>query len=117
MASNIYRALTPQAVGVFSEGVFEADFSPSEEKDWLDSGLLELVPRQYKVLSDNYAVPRGETFEAALLVENEAALISGGHIERVTSKLVGEHGPEFVPDAAGQIIPAKKAAKATEEKE
>jgi hypothetical protein len=97
--ANTYRALTPAAVGVFDEGVFEADYSPSEEKDHLDAGLLELVPRTYKVLSDNYQYPQGETFEAGLLVENEAALISGGHIERVDKP------------------PAKKAAKATEEKD
>jgi hypothetical protein len=36
------------------------------------------------VLSDNYAAAaQGETFDGALLVENEAALIQGGHIERV----------------------------------
>src|SRR5262245_21560664 len=95
--SNTYRALTPQVVGVFSEGVFEADLSPSEEKDWLDAGLLELVPRQYKVLSDNYAAGEpGDLVELALLVELEAALIAGGHIERVEKP------------------PAKKAVKATD---
>jgi len=81
--SNTYRAKTKAATAAFSDGVFEHDFTVTEEKDWLDSGLLELVPRKYKVLSDNYAVPQGETFEAAMLIEIEAALLSGGHIERV----------------------------------
>ena len=84
--ANTYRALTPAAVGAFDEGVFERDFTATEERDWLDSGLVELVPRTYRVLSANYAVPQGQTFEAAMLKENEAALISGGHIERVDSK-------------------------------
>ena len=84
--ANTYRALTPAAVGAFDEGVFERDFTVVEEKDWLDSGLVELVPRTYRVLSANYAVPQGQTFEAAMLKENEAALIAGGHIERVDSK-------------------------------
>jgi len=84
--SNTYRAKTKAATAAFSDGVFEHEFTVTEEKDWLDSGLLELVPRKYKVLSDNYAVPLGETFEAAMLKEIEAALISGGHIERVDPK-------------------------------
>jgi hypothetical protein len=64
-------------------GVFEREFSLAEEADWLGSGLLELVPRAYRALSNNYQVTQGETFDAAFLVENEAALIQGGHIERV----------------------------------
>lgn len=85
--TNTYRAKTKAAEAAFSSGVFERDFTVTEERDALDSGLLELVPRTYRVLSDNYAVPEGETFEAALLIENEAALIAGGHIERVQPKL------------------------------
>lgn len=84
---NTYKARTPAAVAAFEDGVFEREFSPSEEKDWLDSGLLELVPRTYRVLSNNYvAGEQGDTFEGAFLVENEAALIQGGHIERVEPK-------------------------------
>jgi hypothetical protein len=82
--ANTYCALTPAAVAAFEDGVFERDFSPSEEKDWIDSGLIALVPRTYKVLSNNYAAAKqGETFDGSFLVEIEAALIQGGHIERV----------------------------------
>jgi len=82
--TNTYRALSAAAQAAFSgPEPFEREFTPTEERDWLDSGLLELVPRTYRVLSNNYQHPQGELFEAALLVENEAALISGGHIERV----------------------------------
>ena len=82
--SNTYQAKTKAGEAAFAVGVFEHDFTVSDERDWLDSGLLELVPRPYKVLSDNYgAGAQGEQVELALPVEIEAALISGGHIERV----------------------------------
>lgn len=82
--SNTYRATTPAAVAAYADGVFEHEFTATEERDALDSGLLEIVPRTYLVLSNNYsAAGQGETFEGALLVDNEAALILGGHIERV----------------------------------
>lgn len=81
---NTYRALSRAAEAAFSVGVFEREFTPTEEKDHLASGLLELVPRTYRALSNNFAAAKqGDTFEAAFLVENERALIQGGHIERV----------------------------------
>lgn len=82
--TNTYKALTKAAEAAFSVGVFEREFTVTEEKDWIDSGLLELVPRTYRVLSNNYAAAKqGETFEGSFPVELEAALIQGGHIERV----------------------------------
>jgi hypothetical protein len=82
-----YRATSPLAealVGDFAVGEFEHEFpSAAAEQDALSSRLVEQVPRKYRVLSDNYQRPHGEEFEAAFLVEIEAALISGGHIERV----------------------------------
>lgn len=85
--SNTYRATSPAAVAAFADGVFERDFSPSQERDWLDSGLLELVPRTYKVVSNNYeAGEQNARVELALLKEIEAAHIAGGHIERVDDK-------------------------------
>lgn len=80
---NTYKALSKAAEAAFSVGVFEREFSPTEERDWLASGLLELVPRPYLVLSGNYERPQGDEFEAAFPVELEQALIQGGHIERV----------------------------------
>jgi hypothetical protein len=81
---NTYKATSPAAVAAFADGVFERDFTATEERDWLASGLLELVPRTYKVLSNNFnAAEQGETFEGSFPVELEAALIQGGHIERV----------------------------------
>jgi len=82
--ANTYRALSPAAVAAFAEGEFERELTAAEESDWLASGLLEIVPRTYRVLSNNYsAAPQGETFVAALLVDHESALIQGGHIARV----------------------------------
>jgi hypothetical protein len=87
MMTNTYRALTPAAIAAYDEGVFERDFTPVEEKDALDSGLIELVPRKYKVLSNNFAAgDQDSEIEAAYLVEIEQALIAGGHIERVATK-------------------------------
>jgi hypothetical protein len=72
---NTYRALTPAAVAMFADGVLDLDLTKSQEADYLAAGLLELVPRKYRAVSNNYAVPQGE-----------AALIAGGHIERVDDK-------------------------------
>jgi hypothetical protein len=79
---NTYRAVGPAAVAAYGEGIIELELTASEEADVLAS-KLELVPRTYRALSDNYQVAQGQTFVAVYLVEVEAALISGGHIERV----------------------------------
>lgn len=84
--ANTYRAVSGYGTATFGEEVFEAEFSAVEEKDNVGGGHVEIVPRKYRVLSNNYeAAPQGETFDGALLVEQEAALIQGGHIERVTA--------------------------------
>jgi hypothetical protein len=85
--TNQYRVLVPAVVALYEDGVFERDLSPVEEQDLLDRGWLEIVPRPYRVLSDNYTVdgspvPQGAVVELALPVEVEAALIAGGHLER-----------------------------------
>lgn len=81
---NTYRALTPAAVGVFAEGVFERDFTPAEEHDWIHRGLIEIVPREYEVLTTNFAAgAQGDTVTLALLRENEQALLDGGHLARI----------------------------------
>jgi hypothetical protein len=82
--SNTYRAVSDRAKAINGEDIFEADLSATEEADAVTGGHLEIVPRKYRVLSNNYAAGKqGATVEAALLVELEAALIAGGHIERV----------------------------------
>jgi hypothetical protein len=86
MASNTYTANTKAAEAAFSVGEFEHEFTVAEERDWLASGLISLVPRTYRVLTDTrvHETGLGDTFEAAMPIEIEAALIDGGHIERVS---------------------------------
>jgi hypothetical protein len=85
-----YRNLLPLLIhtedGSYKQGeVFEKDFTPADELENVDSGLIGIVPSMYKVVGESrvYDTGQGELFEAALLMENEAALIQGGHIERV----------------------------------
>lgn len=89
--SNTYRALTSIGEAVFESGVFEREFTAAEEADWLNTGVLELVPRTYRVLSPNYVGPdgnakQGDEFEAALTIGQEQSLLDGGHLERVEEK-------------------------------
>lgn len=80
---NTYKAASVVGEHYFGGGVSELDLSPSEERDALDGGHLEIVPRKYRVLSDNYSAGKqGAVVELALLKEIEAALIQGGHLER-----------------------------------
>ena len=84
---NTYRPLSERAKALYGEADFDADYSPSDERDALDSGHLELVPRTYKVLVNNFtdngeAVEQGSTVDLALPVETERALLSGGILER-----------------------------------
>lgn len=82
--TNTYKASSVVGEHYFGEGVIDLDLSAVEERDAIDGGHLEIVPRAYRVLSDNYAAGKqGESVELALLKEQEAALIQGGHIERV----------------------------------
>lgn len=112
---NQYRALTKAAQGMWSPDVFEHEFTRWDEDDELRAGRLEIVPRPYRVLSSNYVVPEGEVFDAAFPVEIEAALIAGGHIERVRrdAKSTVEAPPEVeaAADPAPDPTPRKKASK------
>ena len=86
--SNQYRAVHPSIVALRGEDVFEDEFTADEEADLLGRHHVELVPRPYRVLSDNYTleghpVPVGEVITVAFPVEIEAALLAGGHLERV----------------------------------
>lgn len=81
--SNIYRAISDRAKALNGEDEFEAELSPSDEKDQLDGGHLEIVPRPYKVLVNNFTRGKqGESVALALRVEEEAALLAGGILER-----------------------------------
>jgi len=90
---NTYRPTSDRAKALYGPDDLELDLSASDERDALQGGHLALVPRPYRVLVNNYeAGEQGETVDLALPVDQEAALVSGGVLER--------HDP-----------PAKKAAK------
>lgn len=77
---------------------FEHEFAEADEAANLASGLLEIVPRDYKIVGGSHVfeTPPGETITRAIPQGQEALLIEGGHIERVEK-------------------PAKKATKKKEE--
>lgn len=84
---NTYAALSDRAKALHGDDPFEADLSASEEADQLSAGHLQIAPRTYRVLSNNFAAAKqGSEIDLALVVEHEAALIQGGHIERVSPK-------------------------------
>ena len=79
---NMYRAVSDLGAHLYGEGG-ELELTAVEEKDALDGKHLELVPRKYRVLSNNYAAGKqGDEVSLALLVEHEASVL-GVHIERV----------------------------------
>ena len=81
--TNTYMPLSVAAKSQYGDAVVELDLSVMDEKDALDGGHLEIAPRAYKVLSDNFSGgPQNGQYLGALRVETEAALIAGGHIER-----------------------------------
>jgi hypothetical protein len=81
--TNTYRASTPAAAELYEDGVFEREFTAAEESDALAAGVV-IVPRRYRVLSDNFkAGPKGAEVELALRVAHEGALLVAGHLERV----------------------------------
>lgn len=103
--TNTYRPVSVSAQSTYGEGVSDLGLSVEEERDALDGHHLELVPRKYRVLSDNYtAGKQGDVVELALLKENEAALVSGGHIARYD-------------EPAKEAVDKKPATKAADKKE
>ena len=95
---NTYRATSDRGEVIYGSDDVELDLSAADEADLVSAGHLELVPRPYKVLVNNYAEgEQGDVVDLALPVENEAALVGGGILERV--------------DPAKKKTPAKKSAK------
>ena len=82
-----YRPLNERAKARYGEDVVELDLSPADERDAVDSGVLSIVPRKYRVVSNNFSAGKpGDEFETALLAEVESMLVNGGHIEVVEDK-------------------------------
>lgn len=87
---NTYKVLLPVLLdGEYAQfDVFEKEFTVDEERSNVESGLLAVEPRRYRVLVDTevYGVKGSDpdpTFSAGMLIEQESALVNGGHIERV----------------------------------
>lgn len=102
---NRYRVLLPLAVhvpgGSFEQfEQFDHEFSEEDEATNLASGLLEIVPRTYRVVGssevDGHAP--GETFEAGIPLARESLLFAGGHIERVDDEPPSEPSDEATAD-------------------
>lgn len=95
---NTYLPVSDRAQAIHGDNPFEADYSAADERDQIDGGHLEIVPRPYRVLVNNFAEGKqGDTVSLALPVETEKALLEGKILERA--------------DAAKKS--AKKSAKAT----
>lgn len=96
---NRYRSLRDAPELDANKGdVLELDLSAADEQGMLDAKRLEIVPREYRVIGSSVVhdtEPDGK-FEAALLVEHEATLVAGGHIER-TDKPTSERKKEAKP--------------------
>ena len=96
-----YRVLLPLLVhtedGSFAQGEeFEKDFSADDEATNLESGLLALVPCEYKVVGDTrvYDTEPGGTFTAALTIGQEQHLVDAGHVERVEAPVTTKRKKE-----------------------
>lgn len=119
--TNTYRAVSVAAKSQYGEDPVELDLSVMDEKDALDNGQLELVPRKYRVLTDNFSGgPEGSVYDAAFRREIEAALL-GVHIERYDETDEADAPAEDAPpadappqdspqDATAQDAPADKPA-------
>ena len=108
--TNQYRATSPAAIAAYGDGVIELDLSPSDEADRVGAGVLELAPRPYRVMVDNYSVdgvpvPMDSVVELALPVEHEQALVDGGVLSRARRDA---HPTVEVGDDAEPVKPARK---------
>ncbi|HET6915734.1 MAG TPA: hypothetical protein VFH56_06545 [Acidimicrobiales bacterium] len=80
---STYRAVSDRARAIHGEEPFEADLSAVDEADELAGGHLEIVPRPYRVLVNNYTRgAQGEVVDLPLRVDEERALLAGGIVER-----------------------------------
>lgn len=63
----------------------ELVLDPALETDLVSKGLLEILPSTYRNVGTQqvFGHDPGVTFEVALTVGQEAALLEGGHLERV----------------------------------
>lgn len=85
--SNTYRATSGRGEALYGTEPFEAEFTAADERDELDGGHLEIVPRPYKVLVNNFAEGKqGSVVKLALPIDREKALVDGWIVERSDKK-------------------------------
>ena len=81
--TNLYRPVSDRAHALHGDEDVELDLSPADEADMVAAGHLEIVPRPYRVLVNNYAEGKqDDVVDLALPVENEEALLGGHILER-----------------------------------
>jgi hypothetical protein len=89
MSSRKYKITgesTAMAYDAKVGAVVELDIPPNWEATLIAREQLEIVPRKYQVVGGEFKVfdhSLGEKFEAGLTIEQESALIEGGHIKPV----------------------------------
>lgn len=87
---NRYKVLLPVLIdGEYGQGdEFEKELTPEDEAANVASGLLAIVPQKYKVVGGSkvFETNPGDVFTRALSLGEEAALVAGGHIERVAAE-------------------------------
>jgi len=68
--------------------VFEADFTESEENDFVLKGQVELQEHDYRVTgpAEIFGHASGAYFKAAISLAQETTLTAAGHIERAKPK-------------------------------
>ena len=105
---NRYKVMLPVQVGTedatYGQGdEFEKQFSAVDEAANVASGLLEIVPCEWKVIGDSsvHETAPGESFEAALSIADQEFLVGGGFVEKVEQKKA--------PPAAPKASRSKKA--------
>lgn len=66
----------------------ELDLDPGTEDTFVRAGLIEIRPRTYKVVgsAEVHDTAPGATFEAALPLDQETALLAGNHLEVVAEE-------------------------------
>lgn len=116
MKLNRYRVTGPRPVLDAEPGeVLEHEFTTQEERDLLDAGRVEIIPRPYLVVGTSrvHDTDPGGTFTAGLPVGQEAALIEGGHIERVPDPAPAEQDTAASKAAGKQKTTARPGDVAT----
>lgn len=91
--ANLYRPVSEWAKAIHGADDFEAELSPVDEQDQIAAGHLQIVPSPYEVLSNNFSAGKqGSVVDLALMVEQESALIAGGHIKRAEKPATKKKG-------------------------